>query len=99
MKCPAAVISSVLGRPLARSKVTVYQAGIEGSTQEAVTRVGVWWTTRTSVNFVPQGAVGWGSRTLCDGVHAWPGATRSQRRLRMTIPPAPPSIAYSRLYG
>ena len=99
MKCAGAVIRRVVGRAFARVKVAVYHAGITGSTHDSVTSEGLSRMTRASLERVPHGGAGWVSRSETDSVHGAVGEGRSHRRLPITIPCAPPAIAYSTLAG
>src|SRR4051794_9680689 len=99
MKCPAAVIRRVTGRPSARSNVAMYHAGVDGSFHETVTASLVSRSTWAFLKFFPQGAVGCGRRTLEDRLHGAPRASRSHRRSPITIPAPPVSITYEKLSG
>src|SRR6478736_1360019 len=99
MKCAGAVIRSVVGRVAARVKVAVYHAGITGSTHDTVTPDGLLRMILASLERVPHGGAGWVSRSETDSVHGALGEGRSHRRLPITIPCAPPAIAYSTLPG
>ena len=56
-------------------------------------------STYAFANLVPHGDTGWGSSVDVDSFHGAPGFARSQRLPPITIPPAPPRIAYSSLFG
>ena len=99
MKCAGAVIRRVAGSAFARVKVAVYHAGITGSTHDSVTSEGLSRMIRASLERVPHGGAGWVSRSETDSVHGAVREGRSHRRLPITIPCAPPAIAYSTLPG
>ena len=99
MKCAGAVICRVVGSAFARVKVAVYHAGITGSTHDSVTSGGALAHDPGVPRAVPHGGAGWVSWSETDSVHGAVREGRSHRRLPITIPCAPPAIAYSTLPG
>ena len=73
MKWAGAVMPNSTGRAVRRSNVPVNHAGTTGSTHDKVSLRGVSASTCASAILVPQGAVGWGSSVVAEGVQAAPG--------------------------
>src|SRR6187397_2210127 len=99
MKCAGAVMRTSIGRAVARSKIPVNHARLSRSSHETVTRLGVRCSTYAFAARTPQDGTGCGRTVDVDSFHGAPARTRSQRVRPMTIPPAPPEIVYSTLFG
>src|SRR4249919_4318752 len=99
MKCAGPVIRTSIGRAVARSKVPVNHALRSRSSHEMVTRLGVRCSTYAFAIRTLQDGMGCDRSVDVDSSHGAPARKRSQRVRLMTIPSAPPEIAYSTLFG